>query len=183
MTQQTEFALFDTRFGPAGLSWTAIGVSGARIPGEDNDSMRAAYLQSGAAENHQPPASVAEAISLLNRYFDGEEVDLTGIRLDMSFASAAMLPIYEHARTLRWGEMTTYGDIAKATGQPGAAQLVGQAMGTNRIPIIIPCHRVVAASGKLGGFSAPGGVKTKAKLLQMENARLRSADTSQIDLF
>lgn len=182
MNPEAEFTLFETDFGLAGLSWTSQGISGVRIPGHTADRMRADYQTEGARENEAPPQLAAEAVSLLQHYFSGEKTDLSHISLDMSGASAANLPIYQHIRTLGWGELATYGDIARLTGQPGAAQLVGQAMGANRIPIIIPCHRVVAASGRLGGFSAPGGSKTKARLLHMENARLREAG-GQMSLF
>ncbi|MGD9805359.1 MAG: methylated-DNA--[protein]-cysteine S-methyltransferase, partial [Hyphomicrobiaceae bacterium] len=80
------------------------------------------------------------------------------------------LDLYAEARRIPWGETVTYGDLARALGQPGAARAVGQAMGRNPVPIIMPCHRVLASGSALRGFSAPGGIATKQRLLELERA-------------
>jgi methylated-DNA-[protein]-cysteine S-methyltransferase len=108
----------------------------------------------------------------LERYFEGERIDFGGVALDLSGVGSFQRAIYDAARALAWGETATYGDLARQAGSPGAARAVGQAMGHNPVPIIIPCHRVLAAGRKIGGFSAHGGALTKQRLLAMEGVHL-----------
>src|SRR5262249_30148212 len=124
---------------------------------------------SSAAE---PPAAVRAAIRLLERYFAGEQVDLSGVALDLRGASPFHRKIYATARALAWGTTATYGELAQQAGARDGARAVGQAMGKNPVPIIIPCHRVLAAGGKIGGFSAHGGTTTKQRLLKLEGVHL-----------
>ena len=102
----------------------------------------------------------------------GEDADLRSVQLDLRAQSAFNAAVYELARGIAPGETSTYGEIATRLGDPGAARAVGQALGQNPIPIIVPCHRVLAAGGRAGGFSAPGGVMTKLKLLEIERSRI-----------
>ncbi|HEY0412900.1 MAG TPA: methylated-DNA--[protein]-cysteine S-methyltransferase [Allosphingosinicella sp.] len=124
----------------------------------------------GAAEATPPPV-VAAAIGLIVRLLDGEKVDLHGIALDLAGASELERKVYEAALRIPCGQVRTYGEIAAEIGAPGAAQAVGTALGRNPIPIVVPCHRVLAGGGKSGGFSAPGGVATKFRMLEIERAR------------
>ena len=118
----------------------------------------------------QPPDFVARIITSIVALLDGERVDLSKTPLDMSGLPDFHRRAYQIALTIPPGKTRTYGDIAKALGEPGAARAVGQAMGANRFPIIVPCHRVMAAGAKTGGFSARGGVDTKLRMLEIEGA-------------
>ena len=110
------------------------------------------------AEPGTPTPEVAEAVAAVKRYFAGEETDFSGFKLDLGDQDAFFRQIYAAARQVGWGRTTTYGALAKELGAgPEAARDVGQAMAKNPVALIIPCHRVLAAGGKIGGFSAPGG--------------------------
>jgi methylated-DNA-[protein]-cysteine S-methyltransferase len=115
---------------------------------------------------------VGGVIAQLEAYFAGERVDLSGVALDLGGVPAFHSDIYAVLRTLSWGVTATYGELARRVGAPGAARAVGQAMGRNPVPIIVPCHRVLAAGGKIGGFSAYGGALTKERLLALEGVHL-----------
>jgi methylated-DNA-[protein]-cysteine S-methyltransferase len=125
----------------------------------------------GAAE---PPPWVATAAADIRRYLAGEPVDFGSVAVDLSGLDPFRRRLYESMRTLAWGRTTTYGELARQLGSSDweAAREVGEAMGRNPVPVIIPCHRVLAAGGKLGGFSARGGAKTKARLLALEGVHL-----------
>lgn len=124
----------------------------------------------GAAEA-EPPAFVAQAIALIVRLLLREKVDLAAVPVDPEGASELERQVYQAARRIPCGEVRTYADIAREIGSPGAAQAVGAALGRNPVPIVIPCHRVIASGGRSGGFSAPGGVATKFRILEIEGAR------------
>ncbi len=174
MKTRSGFCLLDTQLGTAGLAFSARGIRLVCLPDTGKQRLVGRMQRlTGADEPTRPGGNVAAAVDLLERYFDGEKIDFTGIELDLEGVPPAYLPIYAEARKLNWGELTTYGVLARMLGMPGGARLIGQAMGANPCPVIIPCHRVVAASGKIGGFSAPGGSRTKQRLLEMERARLR----------
>lgn len=100
----------------------------------------------------------------------GEPIDLADVVLDMDGVPEFHQRVYGVTRRIPPGETRTYGEIATALGEPGAARAVGQALGRNPFPIVVPCHRVLAAGGKAGGFSAPGGTRTKMKILDIEGA-------------
>jgi methylated-DNA-[protein]-cysteine S-methyltransferase len=120
----------------------------------------------------QPPAPISETIDALTRYFDGEPTDFSGVRLDLAETDPLFGPIYEAARRIGWGRTTTYGALAKEVGLgPQGARDVGAAMAKNPVPLIVPCHRVLAAGGKVGGFSAPGGSAAKIRMLELEGVR------------
>jgi methylated-DNA-[protein]-cysteine S-methyltransferase len=127
-----------------------------------------------------PPPLVAAAIDLVVRSLAREDVDLSAIEVDLGAADDFERSVYAAACAIPRGEVRTYGAIAAALGAPGAARAVGAALGRNPIPIIVPCHRVVAASGGSGGFSASGGVETKFRILAIEGAR-READPLLFD--
>ena len=145
---------------------------GAALPESSEARLRArlAMRFSGAAEA-SPPAPVAKAIALIQRLLEGESVDLSGIGLDLDATTNFEDMVYAAARRIPCGEVRTYGEIAQMLGDPSAARAVGAALGRNPVPIIIPCHRVVGATGKAGGFSAPGGTATKFRMLEIEGAR------------
>ena len=132
------------------------------------------------ATPHEPPAEIAAAIDAATRYFAGEETDFSGVRLDLGDQDPLKQQIYEAARRIGWGRTTTYGALAKDIGTgPEGARDVGAAMAENPVPLIIPCHRVLAAGGKVGGFSAPGGAATKIRMLELEGMRLAPLEPVQ----
>jgi methylated-DNA-[protein]-cysteine S-methyltransferase len=170
-------ALFDTAVGRCGIAWRNDAVVGFALPGEDDQATLAPLLRKvpGLA-GAEPPPFVADAIDSVCALLAGEPADLTAIALDLSGAPEFEQRVYAALRAVPPGETVTYGELAERVGSPGAARAVGAAMGRNPIPIIIPCHRVLAGGGRSGGFSAPGGTATKFRLLQIEQAR-RGSET------
>ena len=128
-----------------------------------------------------PTPEVAEAVAAVRRYFEGDETDFSDFKLDLGEQDPFFRQIYAAARRVRWGHTTTYGALAKELGAgPEAARDVGQAMAKNPVALIIPCHRVLTAGGKVGGFSAPGGSAAKIRMLVLEGVRLESALPAQL---
>jgi methylated-DNA-[protein]-cysteine S-methyltransferase len=179
MTEQTAIAtqehhhLFGTRLGACGIAWSERGVTRLQLP-ERNPSATERRLRGRLADSGEgkPPSAMRQTIAMLERYFAGERVDFASVALDLSGVGPFHRKIYDATRSLGWGETASYGDLARQAGSPGAARAVGQAMGHNPVPIIIPCHRVLAAGHKIGGFSAYGGAVTKERLLALEGVHL-----------
>ena len=167
---EPEYTTFETKNGFVGLAWNQQGVCGLRLPASSPESAEAAILRRlPQARRSSPPPPIARLISDIQRYFEGEKIDFASVPVDLGSQEPFFSRVYAEVRKLRWGETTTYGTVAKTLGaQPQAAQGVGQAMASNPVPLIVPCHRVLAAGGKLGGFSAPGGSSSKAKMLEIE---------------
>jgi len=171
------FAMFDTAVGRCAIAWSARGITGVQLPERDDAATRARLLKRNAgAREAAPPPEVAQTIDDIVALTRGERRDLSLIALDMEGVPDFNRRVYEVARTIAPGTTLTYGAIAKELGAPDARG-VGEALGQNPIPIIVPCHRVVAAGRKSGGFSAPGGVATKLRLLAIEGARLDDTPT------
>ena len=169
----SRFAIFETAVGECGIAWSERGVIGFQLPeGDAASTRRRMQRRFAGVEETAPPANVQQSIDAIVSLMRGEPADLTFIALDMDGVPEFHQRVYEVARTIRPGETITYGEIAKRLGDPGSARAVGQALGRNPIPVIVPCHRVLAAGGKRGGFSAPGGTATKLNLLAIEGAQL-----------
>ena len=167
------FALFDTAIGRCGIAWSERGIAGVQLPEAGEAETRARMLHRfPAAGEAAPPPEVQRAIDSIVGLLRGEDSDLSGIALDMDGVPEFHRRVYEAARAIPPGNTLSYGDIAKRVGAPGAARAVGQALGRNPFPIVVPCHRVLAAGGKIGGFSAQGGITTKRRMLSIEGARL-----------
>src|SRR5947207_7409827 len=167
----TGFTLFETAIGRCGIAWGAHGISGVQLPQADQAETRARMLQRfPAAAEGVPPPEVRQAVERIVALLGGEGGDLASVVLDMEDVPAFHRRVYELARTIPPGMTLSYGDIAARLGAPGAARAVGQALGRNPFPIVVPCHRVLAAGGKIGGLSAPGGVTTKRRMLAIEGA-------------
>jgi methylated-DNA-[protein]-cysteine S-methyltransferase len=166
-----EYCFFDTALGRCVIAWGPRGIAGLDLPGSDDRATRRRLLRAlpGAVEG-EPPAAVASAIAEIVALFDGEPRDLTAVALDMDELPEFERRVYDIARSVPPGETITYGEIATRLGERGAAQAVGRALGRNPFPIVVPCHRVVAADGSLRGFSAPGGIETKRRMLAIEGA-------------
>ncbi len=170
------FALFDTPIGTCGIAWNAMGIAGFHLPLATADAMRARLQQrwSGAVES-VPPPGVQRVVDRVLALLNGEAIDLSDIPVDLADAPEFHRRVYEVARTIPPGRTMTYGEIAKRLGVPRESREVGQALGRNPIAIIVPCHRVLGADGKMGGFSASGGVATKRRILEIEGASALSA--------
>ncbi len=173
-----EFALFDTAVGYCGIAWSARGVLGVQLP-ELSEAATRTRLQRRYpdAREASPSGSVQETIDDIVALLDGDARDLSAVVLDMEGVPQFNQCVYAVARTISFGATLSYGEIAAQLGDRGAAREVGEALGQNPFPIIVPCHRVMAAGGKLGGFSAAGGVTTKLRLLNIEGAQVGEPPT------
>jgi methylated-DNA-[protein]-cysteine S-methyltransferase len=166
--------VFDTAIGTCGVAWSARGLVAVQLPARDRAATeRRLIARCGSSGAASPPPAIAAVIADIRRYLDGERVDFSAVPVDLSGLDPFRCQLYETMRALPWGTTTTYGALARTLGltQWEGARDVGEAMGRNPVPIVIPCHRVLAAGQKLGGFSAPGGAATKAKLLALEGVR------------
>lgn len=164
-------ALFDTAIGRCAIAWGARGVAGVQLPEAREAATRARMLRRFPdAREAPPPPDVQRAIDGIVALLRGEPSDLSTVALDLAGVPPFDRRVYEVARTIAPGATLTYGDIAARLGAPDEARAVGHALGQNPFAIIVPCHRVLAASGKPGGFSAHGGITTKLRLLSIEGA-------------
>lgn len=164
---------FDTAIGTCGLAWTAAGIAWVQLPEATAADTRARLrLRSGAKEVERAPRAIQPAVERLSRYFEGEDVDLGEIPVDVQDATDFERRVYTALVAVPRGQTCTYGELAAVAGEPQAARAVGRAVGKNPVPVLIPCHRVLAAGRQPGGFSAPGGLDTKAKLLALEGVVL-----------
>ncbi len=162
------FALFDTAIGRCAIAWTAAGVSDVQLPDGDGERLRAKLVE--RYQEAEPPAAVAETVAGIVALLAGERVEFTGLVLDPAGVPEFNQRVYDLTRRIPAGSTLSYGDIAVRLGQPGSARAVGRALGDNPYPIVVPCHRVLAADGTMHGFSAPGGIATKRRMLQIEGA-------------
>lgn len=171
------FTLFDTPIGTCGLTWNDAGIAGLQLPEKTPAATRARVQRRWpGVEESAPPPHIQGAIDRVLKLLDDGKTDLTDIPLDLSAAPEFNRKVYEVARGIPPGQTMTYGEIAKRIGAlPQEAREVGAALGKNPIAIIVPCHRVLAANGKMGGFSATGGVDTKRRILEIEGASALSA--------
>ncbi len=167
------FALFDTPIGRCGVAWSERGVAGVQLP-EANEAATRARLRKrfpGVAEA-APGRDVRRAVEAIGALLAGKASALDSIALDMAAVPEFHRRVYEAARAIPPGETATYGELAERVGSPGSARAVGQALGRNPFALVVPCHRVLAANGKLGGFSANGGIATKLRILAIEGAQV-----------
>jgi methylated-DNA-[protein]-cysteine S-methyltransferase len=173
MSEQ-EFTFFDTAVGRCGIAWGARGVVGVQLPEKLERLTRMRLLRRFPdARAAAPPPEIRRAIDDIAALLCGKAIDLGSVTLDMTHVPAFERRVYEVARRIPAGLTLTYGEIAARIGAPGSARAVGRALGRNPFAIIVPCHRVVAAGGKIGGFSANGGTRTKRQLLEIESGAQR----------
>ncbi|WP_297511095.1 methylated-DNA--[protein]-cysteine S-methyltransferase [uncultured Caulobacter sp.] len=172
------FSLFDTIIGRCGVAWSDLGLVGVQLPeaspGAAWARLRKRFPEAAEAD---PPAEIELIIGRIRDLLSGGRDDLSDVPLALEGQPAFNQRVYEIARAIRPGQTSTYGEVARAMGEPGAARAVGKALGENPWPIVVPCHRVLAASGGMGGFSANGGTNTKARLLTIERARTSETPT------
>jgi O-6-methylguanine DNA methyltransferase len=166
---QARYTTFDTDLGTCGVAWTSRGLTDVLLP-EARDSELYAKLRvhGEPTDADSAPAWVRRAIARIRRHLAGKTQDLSRIPVVLDGAAPFTRRVYELLRTTPAGQTLSYGQLARQAGSPGAARAVGQAMANNPLPLVVPCHRVLGAGGSLGGFSAHGGTKTKARLLRLE---------------
>jgi len=169
MTTASDFALFDTPIGRCGIAWGAAGIIGLQLPEAGARATRVRMQQRfPGAREAMPPSRVRRALDAITGLLRGEACDLSTVALDLKGVPPFHRKVYEVARAIPPGTTLSYGEIATRIGAPGSARAVGQALGRNPFPIVVPCHRVLAAGGKTGGFTATGGVTTKLRMLALE---------------
>jgi methylated-DNA-[protein]-cysteine S-methyltransferase len=174
----TAYCLFDTPLGPCGIAWREPADSGSQpvvtlvqLPEATPQRTESRIARKfGLRQPSMPPPQIAKLIAQIRKHLEGKVQDFRDVIVDLTRVAPFDRQVYEAAREIPPGQTRTYGEIAKAVGKPAAAQEVGQALSKNPVPIIVPCHRVSAAGGKPGGFSAHGGRATKARLLALEGA-------------
>jgi methylated-DNA-[protein]-cysteine S-methyltransferase len=169
------YTSFETSLGACGLAWTPRGVAWIRLPVVPEGAPGGSAAMDRMLAEQFPDARLAEptpcarvAIDAITRSLAGADTDFNAIVLDDHDVPPFARRVYAEARRIPRGETRSYGDLARALGKPGASRAVGQALGRNPFPLVVPCHRVVARGGAAGGFTAPGGLTTKARLLAIE---------------
>lgn len=172
----TSFSLFDTALGACAIAWNEHGIVRIQLP-ERNDALTRARLVRylPEAKPAEPPETIRKAIDRIRALLEGAHDDLSDLPLDLDAVPPFHRRVYEFARSIGPGRTTTYGEIADRLGEPGAARAIGHALGANPFAPVVPCHRVLAAGGRSGGFSAAGGVATKLRMLEIERARIGDA--------
>jgi methylated-DNA-[protein]-cysteine S-methyltransferase len=170
-----QHALFATRFGTCGIAWNDAGLTRFQLPCDTDELTKKSLASPGRSQPGEPPDWVRQVIARVQLHFEGKPQDFSGTPLDRSCASDFQLAVYSHTQAIKPGFSASYGEIARlmALGNE-SARAVGVALASNPWPLIVPCHRVVSAGGKMTGFSAPGGVRTKTRLLALEGAELLS---------
>jgi methylated-DNA-[protein]-cysteine S-methyltransferase len=177
------YAFFATAIGTCGIAWGARGITWVSLPETHAKRLRARFgTRFPEAGETPPPPAVARTVERIQALLKGEHDDLRDVVLDDAGVPAFDKRVYDMARRIAPGATRTYGDIAKDLGDLSLARAVGQALGRNPFPIIVPCHRVLAAGGRTGGFSATGGVETKFRMLAIERAKTDNAPSLFSDL-
>ena len=175
------YLIFETAGGFCGIAWSTMGITRFQLPTRSAEATERNLLsRMPGVEPGTPTPEVAEAVSAVKHYFAGEKTDFSRFTVDLGDQDALFQQIYAEARRIGWGQTTTYGALANELGAgPEGARDVGQAMARNPVALIIPCHRVLAAGGKIGGFSAPGGSAAKARMLELEGVNLEPPPPAQ----
>lgn len=170
-TARLGYTIFDTTLGACGLAWGERGIVGVQLPEARAAQTRGRLLRRfPGARDLAPPPEIQQAMDGIVALLQGKPRDLSSVELDMAPVPPFHQQVYEVARTVPPGKTVTYGEIATRLGDKRLAREVGQALSQNPFAIVVPCHRVVAAGGKLGGFSASGGTQTKLRMLAIEGA-------------
>ena len=161
------YTVVDTTWGAGLIAWTPLGLAHVELPRGTFE--RVAARGSNIGTFARPTGFAADAARRMRDYFGGEAVDLDDLPLDLDAVPPFARKVYAIARSIARGKTETYGDVATRIGSPGASRAVGGALGRNPIPLFVPCHRVIAAGGRVGGFSATGGVALKRRMLALES--------------
>ena len=172
MTRAIGHCLFATAIGACGIAWTASAIAAVQLPEAEPEATRRRLLRyTGELAEAPPPGFVLAAMARVQALLQGARDDLRDLPLDLAGVPPFHQKVYEITRAIPPGEVLTYGEVARRVGEPGAARAVGQALGKNPFAPVVPCHRVLAAGGKSGGFSAEGGAMTKLRMLEIEGAQ------------
>ena len=172
MHRRLSYTLFDTAIGRCAIAWSERGIARIQFP-EASDAKAVARLARGDdLVEEKPPTAIARAILRITKHLAGDAQDFRDLPLDFGDVPSFHERVYRGALEIPSGRTVSYGELASRIGAPGAARAVGQALGHNPCPIVVPCHRVLAANGKAGGFSAPGGLGTKRRMLAVEGVEL-----------
>jgi methylated-DNA-[protein]-cysteine S-methyltransferase len=172
MAKALGYCLFDTAIGPCGVAWHAQALAGVQLcEGSAAATQQRMEARFPGVSQAPPPPAVAGAIARVQASLLGAPDDLLDLPLDMTGVPEFNQRVYAIARAIPPGRTLTYGDIATQLGEPGAARAVGQALGHNPFAPVVPCHRILAAGNRAGGFSAHGSTATKLKMLEAEGAR------------
>ena len=184
MNQLQHYLIFEAASGFCGIAWSGVGITRFQLPARSAEATeRNLRRRLPGAEPGAPTPQVLEAVASVKRHFEGEKIDFSDLQLDLDGQDEIFKQIYAAARRVGWGQTTTYGTLAKELGVgPEGARDVGRAMANNPVPLIIPCHRVLAAGGKVGGFSAPGGSAAKIRMLELEGVQLGPPPPAQQSL-
>jgi methylated-DNA-[protein]-cysteine S-methyltransferase len=168
------YHIFETAGGWCGIAWNSVGITRFQLPASNAQTTERNLLRRlTGTEPGSPASAVLAAVDAAKRYFAGEKTDFSDLQLDLNEQESFFKQVYAAARRVRWGQTTTYGALARELGAgAAAAREIGQAMARNPVALIIPCHRVLAAGGKVGGFSAPGGSAAKIRMLQLEGIQV-----------
>jgi methylated-DNA-[protein]-cysteine S-methyltransferase len=166
------YCVFDTAIGPCGVAWSEHGLRRLQLPESDRRTTehrlsKGAELATGAA-----PAAIDRLIGDIQAYMSGRRVDFAAVEIDLTDLEPFESKVYAAARAVAWGQTLSYGELARRIDSPGAARAVGRALARNPVPVVVPCHRILAKGHRIGGFSAPGGTSTKERLLALEGVRL-----------
>jgi methylated-DNA-[protein]-cysteine S-methyltransferase len=172
--QLTHYRLFDTAIGPCGVAWNDRGLTRLQLPEADASATERRLSGRAAKASEAAPATIDQVIAEVQDYMTGRNVDFAAVAVDLTNVDPFQLKVYEAARAITWGHTVSYGELARRTGFPDGARAVGQALARNPVPIIIPCHRILAKGHRVGGFSAPGGIFTKERLLGLEGIRVET---------
>jgi methylated-DNA-[protein]-cysteine S-methyltransferase len=181
MNETNHYAVFETAAGFCAIAWNGTGIVRFQLPTRSAEATeRALSRRVPGALSALPPTEISAVIVAAQRYFAGEKIDFSDVRVDLARQDEFFRRIYTALRRVGYGQTTTYGALAKELGAgPEAARDVGQAMASNPVPLIIPCHRVLAAGGKVGGFSAPGGTSAKVRMLELEGVHVGPPEPAQ----
>lgn len=176
----TGSAVVETALGFMGLAWSEKGVTRLFLAEKSRAAIERRLSRTfGAAPSQPMPPWVEELVAAIQAYAAGDEVDFSAVPVDLTGVDAFRLATYAAARKLGFGETTTYGELAKRAGHAGLPRETGAALGANPVPLIIPCHRIIAAGGKIGGFSAPGGSASKERMLTLEGVHVGPPPAAQ----
>jgi methylated-DNA-[protein]-cysteine S-methyltransferase len=168
----THYCLFDTAIGPCGVAWNRHGVTRLQLPEVDAGATERRLSARAEKASEATPTTIDQVIADIQGYMTGRNVDFAAVAIDLTGVGPFQRKVYEAARFVTWGQTVSYGELARQTSSPGAARAVGQALSRNPVPIIIPCHRVLAKDHRIGGFSAHGGTFAKERLLALEGVRV-----------
>lgn len=167
--------VFGTALGFVGIAWSEKGLTRLCLFQHDRTAVERRLDRLAPAcktAKGETPTWVASLVDDIKAYAEGEAIDFSAVPVDLAGVNDFRLAIYAAARSLGFGETTTYGELAKRAGHTGLPRETGQALGSNPVPLVIPCHRILAAGGKIGGFSAPGGSTAKERMLSLEGVLL-----------